>query len=337
MTNEIDHHVENCSLALTSRQVLIRIVAVLLLSFSTVGILFAQANIPLGAAIEYSNNKINSNSSPALAVFNGFLYVAYWNTSGVLVTSTMSTPGGSLTPEHSTGVSGGPIASGGVAMVAFGPKLYIVYPTGHGQDVISSADGSTWTSPTTFGAANVGDIGAYGVGLTVFNNRMYVAFIGNGPTVYVTSSADGTNFSSAVQVSTIPFGGISTSWVFSPSITSLASTLTVTWTTVSGTGYLASAISTNGGSTWQSAEFTSSRFNHDTAVSFWNNNFYVAGQSAYSEHNLWIAGSTTGLNWNAASNYGATFNNSPGVANWNGTYCIGFRSNYGNQLWMQFS
>ena len=273
-----------------------------------------------------SGNKmaLNTNYSPAAAVFNGKVYLAYSNQSqnGDLYVST-STDGvnftnpGTLVSTVSTGL--------GYAMVVFNGKLYLAQNNGLTAQLLSTSDGVNWSVVNANIAANVYD---WRLGLAVFNGRLYLAFGGNngsgGPYPTIAYTTDGVNFSSPITVNT----------------TTIASGLVLaTYNNKLYLGYTETTAhhpilaSSADGSTWSSVEDTGITFGGDPALFDFNQALFLAGRSNFSSDNLWMAGTFDGVNFEAQKEYGQSLTQSPALVVFNGVLFQYGKSNFGTNIW----
>jgi hypothetical protein len=144
-------------------------------------------------------------SKPALASFNGSLYVAFQANDPGHTLHVTSSPTGSNFPaaaqEPNVLIGSAP------GMAEFNHQLFIAFQAndpGHTLHVTSSSDGVTW--PAAWQVPNVVIGGA--PAMAVFNNQLYLAFQANDPShnLFMTSSADGVNWAPAWQIPNIKIG-----------------------------------------------------------------------------------------------------------------------------------
>jgi Alpha-L-arabinofuranosidase B, catalytic len=134
-------------------------------------------------------------SAPAMATFDGKLYVAFQADDPSHMLFVTSTADGVNFASPALGLAGISIGSA-PAMAAFNNRLYIAFQANdpsHSLFVTSSTDGVHFTTPAQgYPGIQIGSAPA----MAPFNNRLYVAFQANDPSnqLFVTSSADGVNF-----------------------------------------------------------------------------------------------------------------------------------------------
>jgi len=152
-------------------------------------------------------------SKPALASFNGSLYVAFQANDPVNeLWLTTSSDGSSFT--KAIGYPNIRIGSA-PAMAAFNNQLFVAFQANDPVNelwVTSSSDGSSFTSATGYPNILMGGAPA----MTVFNSKLYLAFQANdaGHTLHVTSSSDGQTWPAATQVSNVAIGSAPAMTVF---------------------------------------------------------------------------------------------------------------------------
>lgn len=150
-----------------------------------------------------------SIQTPALAIFNGVIYIAWAGTD----------PGHTLNVAHSVGLTGtfttpvtpfkgGVNTNDGVALAAFNGRLYLAWTgtdSGHTLNVASSADGVSWNPPALPFKKPGSQNSDWGPALASFNGRLYLAWTGtdSNHTLNVASSTDGVHFGSPA----LPFVG----------------------------------------------------------------------------------------------------------------------------------
>jgi hypothetical protein len=140
---------------------------------------------------------VESNETPALAVFNGRLYIAWTGREGVFnddrFVNIMSTSNGvnwgnKVTLPELTHSETGP------ALAAFDGQLYVAW-TGkdHHLNVESSSNGVSWGNKVTLPETSQED-----PGLASFNGRLFIGWKGTDDRPNVESSSDGVAFGNKV-------------------------------------------------------------------------------------------------------------------------------------------
>ena len=130
-----------------------------------------------------------SDRSPALATFNGRLFIA-WKGNGNFHLNVMSSHDG-VTFDHATKITFDEFTPVGPALAAFDGRLFLAW-TGTDElallNVMSSADGVTWGNKVT-----LREDSRYGPALCAFQRRLYMSWTGTDELslVNVISSADG--------------------------------------------------------------------------------------------------------------------------------------------------
>jgi len=162
-------------------------------------------------AIQQPN--IYMGSKPALASFNGSLYVAFQaNDPGHTLHVTSSSdgqtfPAASQKPNIQMGSA--------PAMAEFNNQLFIAFQANDPVNELwltSSPDGSSFTSATGYPNILMGGAPA----MAVFKSKLYLAFQANdaGHTLHVTSSSDGQTWPAATQVPNVAIGSAPAMAVF---------------------------------------------------------------------------------------------------------------------------
>ncbi len=161
-----------------------------------------QDSFAAPASLQQNNSM---GSKPALASFNGSLYLAFqandsshslWITSS---TSGASFPGAANYPNIKIG--------GAPGMAAFNNQLFLAFQANdasHELWVTSATAQAGFSTPTSYPSILMGGAPA----MAVFNNKIYIAFQANDPghTLHVTSSSDGGSWPAASQVANVAIG-----------------------------------------------------------------------------------------------------------------------------------
>jgi hypothetical protein len=135
---------------------------------------------------------LSPNLSPALAVSNGRLYMAWSDPNGHL--NVISSADG---VHFANQVTLGDTSAVGPTLSAFNGRLYLGWTGTNGQlNVESSADGMTFGNKVT-----LGDTSHVSPSLAAFNGRLYLAFTGTDGRLNVESSANGMAFGNKVTLS----------------------------------------------------------------------------------------------------------------------------------------
>lgn len=157
------------------------------------------------------SNGAETSDSPALAAFNGRLYLAYKGSNSNCLYICSSSDGinfGSqtkITDQNSAKTSAQP------ALAAFSGRLYLAF-TGDGLSeslyVCSSSDGTNWGSQTNVTNQNSAKTAINtGPALAAFGGNLYLGWEGSsgtalsGAPLYVCASADGSNWGSQTSLS----------------------------------------------------------------------------------------------------------------------------------------
>ena len=90
-----------------------------------------------------TSNLIAEGFSPALTVFNGLVYQAFVNSATGNLAVATSADGKTFSNPTPTGVH---LGTGSPSITTFNNKLYIAYQSGELPYLISSSNGTTWSS-----------------------------------------------------------------------------------------------------------------------------------------------------------------------------------------------
>ncbi|MBD8514068.1 hypothetical protein IFO68_15415 [Photobacterium sp. CAU 1568] len=189
-------------------------------------------------------NDAESSSQVALAAFNGRVYMAYrgWGSSKSLyICSTAD--GVSWSQQTDITDDNGAKTQNSPALAAFNGRLYLAYQ-GSGSDSIyicSSADGVNFGDQTKITSQNDAETDSQPA-LAAFNGRLYLAYRGEdlSNSLYVCSSANGTDWDSQVNVS--DQNGAATTTTAGPSLAPFNGKLFLGWEGAGGTAINGSAI-----------------------------------------------------------------------------------------------
>jgi hypothetical protein len=205
-----------------------------------------------------------------------------------------------------------------------------------GRLAVSSNYGQTWTQSSISVNDTIFD---YGLGISAFDGKLYLAYVGNNG-VSVATSVDGIHFTYQATVSSLPIYNES-EWLESPTVTTYTyqntTYLYVGYLTAGGGGGYPVICRSTDGTTWTSQEFTNTILRHDLTMFTYDSALYMGGQSFSSADNLWLAGAYDGISFPAAVEYGPTLNNSPTATNFNGAVYMNFRSNFGENMWYAYA
>lgn len=264
---------------------------------------------------------------PAMVQFGSTLYLIYPshahsnalyaspNTSGGL---SFANPGNLIT---STGVTSGPAAA------VYNNQLYVAWNSGGSIYITSSSDGATWTAPTVISInPNPGVSPSYKPGLASFGGALWVSFVDSaGTEVTVASSTDGVNFTNTNELA----------FNYPPtSAAALAVYNNELWAVYTTSQYHTPVIAQSStGTGWVGIVDTAFEIGDNPIAVSYNSALYFGGNSNYTEHNLWLAGTYDGNTFSAATKYGQTLSHSPALTTFNGALYECARSNYGSNIW----
>lgn len=218
------------------------------------------------------------------------------------------------------------------AMVQFGSALYLIYP--------SSAHGNAlYASPNTAGGLGFSNPGnlitstsvTTGPAAAVYNNQLYVAW-NSGGTIYITSSSNGSTWSSPTAITISPNPGISAS--YKPGLAAFGGSLWVAFVDSAGTE-IAVASSTNGVNFSNTNELV---FNYPPtsapALAVYNNILWAVYTTS-SYHTPVISQSSTGSGWVGIIDDAFEIGDNPIAVNYNSALYFGGNANYTERnLWL---
>ena len=280
-----------------------------------------------------------TGSSPSLAYLNGYMYVAYEDTSSnAILNIARSTDGVNWINVANTNVT----TVGPVTMCACNGRLLIVYGSstyGSQFSEISSSDGINYSSPQILAINGLQPSTILNSlvppALQYFNGKIYLGFVAatqitGAATATVASSTDGINFANVVSLSNPSNSGLSAA-VFGGKLyfayTTNSLNRPVLAATADGTTFTYGIDSTfEVGGTPALAVFTPS--GGPSAL-------YIFGRSNFSENNLWVAGTFDGSAFSAAYQYGPSLNFNPAIAILGNGYLVSaFHANLsGKNIW----
>jgi len=212
------------------------------------------------------------NTSPSTAVLNNAntLYLFYSGSggTGLWYTST-SNNAQSWAPVQPVQPPTGPMKNTSPSSVGFSPggqeAIYLFY-NGNGNDGIysmSSANGTSWTSPQLVGGGNIGMSVMQGTSpnAVVLGNTLYLFFTGGGGGgIFYTTSENGVTWSEVASVgSSLQGGTMQVEQRTSPSAVVIGSQLYLFWTDVNGDGLWSTSFDATS-QTWSSAAAMSQQF-----------------------------------------------------------------------------
>jgi hypothetical protein len=289
---------------------------------------WSQAAPPftISGSIEYSS-VINGNTGPGVTEFNGQILTAWCdNSTGHLYSSLQSSPTATPTVYQSSIVC--PYAQTGISLAVYNSQVYAASQFLPGKLAISS-DGMNWTGYNL----NVTNdtVFSWGLGIYAFDGQLYLAYDGQ-QGVSVASSSDGINYSFVASVSSYPLNADPSGWLQSPALFQWNGVLYVGYLTTGGVVVVGHSTNQNA-SAWSTQEYTTTILKRDLVLVPHDNALYFAGQSYYSENNLWMAGAYDGVSFPAATNYGGAMSTSPSAVDFNGTFYMVIRSGYGANMW----
>jgi len=271
-------------------------------------------------AIEQPNDVMGTQ--PALASFNGDLYVAFQANNSSHTFFVASSSSGTNFPT-ATGYSNILIGSA-PALAVYNGSLYAAFQandSSHTLFVTSSSNGTTWPAAWPISNVQIGSAPA----MTVFNGELYVAFRANDSSndLWIASSTNGTSFSSQA-ISGQSMGGNS-----SPAMAVFNGKLYIAYRANNSNNDLWIASSTNG-TTFSSQLIPNQSMGGSSspALAVYNNTLYYIYEANDSTNSLYVASSTDGSTWPNLAHYpgnqmGAV---GPGAAAFgNGVY-VGFLS-----------
>lgn len=249
----------------------------------------------------------------------------------------LSTTGALAQPANPTFTTGGESSlvtnySPALVYLSSNETLYMIY--------VSSQNNYLYSSPNTNGNyngfANAGylittNAPTTGPAATVFNGKIYVAYTKSG-VVYITSSANGSTWSTPAAASISGSPGIDSS--YKPGLTQYGTSLYLSFIGSSGTtAYVASSAD---GIDFSNVQSVLSYYPISSAasVAVYNNTLYVSFTTMANHYPL-LANYTTATGWNYTIDYGLEIGNDPSLVVYNSALFIGGKSNYSeDNLWM---
>jgi hypothetical protein len=153
---------------------------------------------PLAPPVAFNvtgNPGIKIGSAPAMAEFNGRLYIAFQADDSSHTLFVTSSPDGNNWTTPAVGYPGIRIGSA-PAMAEFNGRLYIAFQaddSAHTLFVTSSPDGNNWTTPAVgYSGIKIGSAPT----MSVWNEKLFLAFQANDSShrLHVTGTSDGTSW-----------------------------------------------------------------------------------------------------------------------------------------------
>jgi hypothetical protein len=207
------------------------------------GMLLAGLTTRAEATGSYNTNEL-SYQTPALAVYNGAVYMAWQSTDPqkYLTLDSATAPGYSFGTAHIVASNGSDeLTQAGPALAVYNGKLWIAWTSTDPQHTINLAyttNGTTFSTPVLVGDNSTN----YRPALTAFGGKLYIAWTGTDPGHHLNLAytTDGITFGDAV---TLGSNGSNAG----PSIGTFGtSTLMYAWAGTDGANTLNFAYSTNG-------------------------------------------------------------------------------------------
>lgn len=213
--------------------------------------------------------KLTISGSPALAYFNGTLYLAYVGAQNIISCTAFTADTG-----WSKAVSTIFDADASPALTVFNNQLYLMFKStvdstaGHIL-YSTSTDGKTWTAQVQIPKALVSGWPA----LATFGNTLYVVNQGadNDGTLWCTTTTDGTTWSSNVQISTEKISG-------SPALTVFQNLLYLVY--VPSGSEQPKYMTSSDGKTWTTATSITCSLSESPALAAFNGKLYMVYQGA---------------------------------------------------------
>lgn len=246
-------------------------------------------------AIEQPNDLMGTQ--PALASFNGNLYVAFQSNDSSHTFFVTSSSNGTNLPT-ATGYSNITIGSA-PALAVYNGSLYAAFQSNdstHTLFVTSSSSGTAWPNAWPISNVKIGSAPA----MTVFNGELYVAFRANDSSndLWIASSSNGTSFSSQV-ISGQSMGGNS-----SPAMAVFNGKLYIAYSANDSTNDLWIASSSNGTSfSSQVISGQSMGGSSSPALVVYDNTLYYIYEANDSSNSMYVASSTDGSTWSNLAHY----------------------------------
>ncbi len=271
-------------------------------------------------AAEQPNDQMATK--PALAAFNGSLYVAFQglNAGNDLYITSSSSGNNFPAATRYTNIYMGSAP----AMAAFNNQLYVAFQAddpNHEFFVTSSSTGSNFPAATIHSNIQMGGAPA----LAVFNNQLCAAFQANDPghTLHLTCSSDGVTWPSAWQVANVAIGSDPAMAVFNGKL----------YVAFRGddSGNAVWLASSSDGHTFSSQSLPGQHMGGSSSPALVASNgalYYIYGANDGNNEML-VSASTDGTNWQGPAAYlglqmGAT---GPGAAKFGNQVVVGFQSN----------
>ena len=287
-----------------------------------------------------ANAGISIGSSPAAAVFQGGIYIAFQANDPSHSLYLSSSSDGKTWTTPAVGYPGIQLGSA-PAMAEFKGRLYIAFQANdpsHSLYVTSSSDGKTWTTPAVGypgiqigGTPNINPVDGSVATPTVlamaeFNGRLYIAFQANDSShsLYLTSSSDGTTWTTpAVGYPGIQIGG-------APAMAAFNGYLYIAFQANDPSHSLYVTRSSDG-STWTTpaVEFAGITIGSAPTMSVRNQTLFLAFQANDSSHLLYVTETSDGTNWlTPASRYpDINVGNAPALTTLNNQLYLAFQAN----------
>jgi hypothetical protein len=295
---------------------------------------------------------IASNTSPGVTIFKNEALIIWCGTGGHVQTVLQEYVGYQGT-VNTTSI---PCSSGGgrisVAVLNGTTAYAIGQPLNNGTynefTMLSSSDGINWTSyqaSVTYGGSPDGTY-AEGFGLAEFTTGgtqelalIYASTSASGGGPSVATSTNGTDFTWQTTVSSDPMYDETSGWDQSPAA--------LYWTTAEGapsnalyvtyftTGAEPVTAYSTDGVTWSSHVSSAAILDRDAMLFAHDRALWWGGQSYYSEHNIWLAGSYDGVNFGngdeaSAYNMGGVTPTSPSAVELEGDFFVVFQGSNGD-------
>jgi hypothetical protein len=204
--------------------------------------------------------------SPALAVFNNQLYMAYIANDGnhtlMIASSSDGINWSTGTPVSNQYTDSTP------SLAVFDNKLYVAYVASGTTLFINSYDGTKWSSESQVGNPSVTQHSSEAPSLAAFNKKLYVAFVSNNKNRNVLiASYDGTSWSNDTST-----GQVSQA---APILTVFNNELTVAFADNGNNEHLLYASSSDG-TNWPDSTWISSQYTHKApALAVLNSKLYI--------------------------------------------------------------
>lgn len=227
--------------------------------------------------------------SPALTVFNGFLYAAYVNSNSQLeiLKYPQQSQQGSFAPTVTVLNVGIMTTSPGI--VVFGGRLEIIYGAGssHAYSLSYTTDGTNYTT-TQAGLGSTGLGSTNAPALVSLNGTLYMTFQQNNSAHYAwtATSTDGLNWA-ATQHTNVVYGG-------APTMIAVNNQLDIAFQQANSNTALFVSVLIPGNSTLYAQEYSNTNMGSAGSLAFLNGRLYVYYKQDNSQNNLFF---------NVATNY----------------------------------